>query len=371
MRPPSSAAAWVSLLLLPKVLAHPGLDDVLLALNKLDTAAAAGCWESTELIGDLQWLNEYDLYPTARLIRDVLRGEASGQSDEYNYHVPPLHSPACAYDTCCVWQYIADDMERAFRERNGECNNAARGAVRLGFHDAAGWSKYTGQYGGADGSIVLAPEETERQVNAGLREIIDQYKFWFERWRHHGVSMADLIQMGANVATVVCPLGPRVLSFVGRYDNWNPAPDGLLPSPFDTADNLIEIFRAKTIQPKGLVSLLGAHSTSRQRLVDPSRFGAPQDSTPGVWDTLFYKQILGPSPASVFNFQSDLVLSRDPRMFPTWKAFAGPNGQQFWDEGYAREYVRLSLLGVYNINNLTDCTRVLPPAKRSWGPEGW
>jgi hypothetical protein len=29
-------------------------------------------------------------------------------------------------------------------------------------------------------------------------------------------------------------------------------------------------------------------------------------------------------------------------------------------QAYARAYVRLSLLGVYNINNLTDCTSVLP-----------
>ena len=35
-------------------------------------------------------------------------------------------------------------------------------------------------------------------------------------------------------------------------------------------------------------------------------------------------------------------------------------------QDYAREYVRLSLLGVYNINNLTDCTRVLPAARRGW-----
>lgn len=29
-------------------------------------------------------------------------------------------------------------------------------------------------------------------------------------------------------------------------------------------------------------------------------------------------------------------------------------------QDYAREYVRLSLLGVFNINNLTECTKVLP-----------
>jgi len=33
-------------------------------------------------------------------------------------------------------------------------------------------------------------------------------------------------------------------------------------------------------------------------------------------------------------------------------------------QDYAREYVRLSLLGVYNINQLVECTRALPPAIR-------
>ena len=39
-------------------------------------------------------------------------------------------------------------------------------------------------------------------------------------------------------------------------------------------------------------------------------------------------------------------------------------------QAYAREYVRLSLLGVYNINNLTDCSHVLPAAIREWRPNG-
>lgn len=30
------------------------------------------------------------------------------------------------------------------------------------------------------------------------------------------------------------------------------------------------------------------------------------------------------------------------------------------DQDYAREYIRLSLLGVNNINNLTECSHVLP-----------
>jgi manganese peroxidase len=166
--------------------------------------------------------------------------------------------------------------------------------------------------------------------------------------------------------------GPRIRSFVGRPDNYNACPDGLLPRVDSDADTLIELFRAKTIQPFGLAALLGAHSTSQQRFVDPSRFGDPQDSTPGVWDTLFYSETLGRAPPRVFTFRSDIVLSEDPRIYPEFRAFAGPGGQQHWNNDYAREYVRLSLLGVYNINNLTDCTWVLPPAIRPrFGEDGY
>lgn len=35
-------------------------------------------------------------------------------------------------------------------------------------------------------------------------------------------------------------------------------------------------------------------------------------------------------------------------------------------QDYAREYIRLSLLGVNNINQLTECTKVLPPATKGF-----
>ncbi|KLU91690.1 hypothetical protein MAPG_10208 [Magnaporthiopsis poae ATCC 64411] len=44
--------------------------------------------------------------------------------------------------------------------------------------------------------------------------------------------------------------------------------------------------------------------------------------------------------------------------------FTSPDdGQQAWNAAFAREAVRLSLLGVGNINDMTECTRALPPAK--------
>lgn len=37
-------------------------------------------------------------------------------------------------------------------------------------------------------------------------------------------------------------------------------------------------------------------------------------------------------------------------------------------QDYAQEYIRLSLLGVNNINSLKECTKVLPPSTGSWSP---
>lgn len=185
-------------------------------------------------------------------------------------------------------------MVSAFKEDSGLCTDAARGAIRLGFHDAAGWSKSTGPSGGADGSILLAEEEINRPINLGLQEIAATTKAWYDEYKEYGISAADLIQMGANVATVVCPLGPRTKTYVGRNDSSVPAP-GPLPDVNDSADNLIKLFQDKTIQPNGLTALLGAHSTAKQRFVDPARAGDPQDSTPGVWDMVYYNETINPN----------------------------------------------------------------------------
>lgn len=96
------------------------------------------------------------------------------------------------------------------------------------------------------------------------------------------VSTADLVQFGAIAATAVCPLGPRVRFFAGRRDSSIPAPDGLLPQPYESAEKLTARFRNMTIAPAGMVALVGAHTTSQQRFVDVRRAGDPQDSTPGV-----------------------------------------------------------------------------------------
>ena len=155
--------------------------------------------------------------------------------------------------------------------------------------------------------------------------------------------MADLIQMGANIATVVCPLGPRIRSFVGRKDNPKAGPTGLLPEVTDSADKLINLFNAKTIDPHDLAALLGAHTTSQQHFVNTARDGDPQDSTPCVWDVAFYGEtISSSSPPRVFKFASDVVLAKDPRVRDEWNEFI--NGQDHWNEVRPQEPTSISKL---------------------------
>ncbi|KAI0009346.1 peroxidase [Xylariaceae sp. FL0662B] len=319
--------------------------------------------DSFELIGDLVGLDPAALTPVGASIRNLLLGYDSPESD-VEAAFPPLDSPECAQDVCCVWKYVAAEMEDLFRGASGRCTRWARMAVRLGFHDAGTWSKSEG-VGGADGSICLTDEISDPE-NRGLEDMCVQMGDWYDNWHElgHPISMADLIQMGASVATVVCPLGPRIRSFVGRVDDAERNRVSLLPDVFAPAEDLMRLFRDKTISPHALVALVGAHTTSQQRTVDAARGGDPQDSTPGVWDVLFYGETTGASaaPPRVFHLPSDVALSQHSTTSDEWGSFAGSGGQEHWNQDFARAYIRLSMLGVNNINNLTECTKVLPRA---------
>ncbi|KAF2712690.1 class II peroxidase [Pleomassaria siparia CBS 279.74] len=313
------------------------------------------------LIGDIK---DGGTTPIGKTVARILLETESGQSLEAGYQIPgPPNSTECKEDTCCIWAHISAELTAAFRGPSGRCNKWARAAVRLGFHDAGTWSQAladNGQdFGGADGSIALSADEIQRPENNGLQGIVNKTQVWQKKF---GVGMGDLIQFSAQHAVVTCPLGPRIRTFVGRKDSSKAAVDGLLPGVNDSADKLIKLFEDKTISPHDLVALLGAHTTSEQFFVDTEQKGAPQDGTPGVWDTLFYNQTLGtgPLPKEVFRFPSDIVLSKDPRTADEWLSFSGPEGQNHWNEDYSYSYIRLSMLGVNNINNLTECTKVLP-----------
>jgi hypothetical protein len=154
------------------------------------------------------------------------------------------------------------------------------------------------------------------------------------KYKANGIGAADLVQMAANVATVVCPLGPRVRTFVGRKDDAQLPPPNLLPDAHSDADTLIALFEDKTIRANGLVALVGAHTTSQQRFFNPARALDPQDSSPGVWDVLFYNQTIDPNaPKRVLKFPSDINIAQDSRTSPLWKAFTDPqSGQAHWGD---------------------------------------
>ncbi|KAF2813835.1 heme peroxidase [Mytilinidion resinicola] len=256
--------------------------------------------------------------PVGQSIANILPRQEDAQAVS-----PPgvLSSKACKADTCCVWYYVSAALTAAFKGPTGRCNEIARQAIRLGFHDAGIWSQSNaaaGQdFGGADGSILLSCSEISRPENSGLQGIAALAK---ATTKSFGVGYADLIQFSAIHAVVTCPLGPRIRVFVGRKDSSTPAPNGLLPGVNDSADKLVALFQDKTIPPHDLAALVGAHTTSRQFFVDTTRKGAPQDGIPGIWDTLIYNQTVGtgPLPKQVLRFNSDLVLSVDPRLNDEW-----------------------------------------------------
>ncbi|KAI1032776.1 hypothetical protein LB504_006451 [Fusarium proliferatum] len=329
-------------------------------------------FDAHSLIGDLATLSDKSLTSVGSDIKKILQGNGNPTSRERYFGCPSMNSQRCKRDTCCVWQYISNELEDKFRGEAGRCTRWARYAVRIGFHDAGTWSlKTASQGGGADGSIILSNELT-RGENMGLQQIGEYYQTIYDKYHtQYGftqVTMADLIQMGSNIAAVTCPLGPRVRSFVGRKDSTKANLGGLLPSVYSDALTLINLFKDKTIGPDDLVALIGAHTTSQQHHTNIDRDGDPQDSTPGVWDILFYQQTIDQNaPKRVYKFPSDVALANHPLTQPAFEAFAsGSTGQAAWNVDYARAYVRLSLLGVNNINSLTECTKVLPQPVESY-----
>lgn len=287
--------------------AFPGFDKLLRELARRQDAP-----QSRQMIGDLV---EGATTEVGRRVRDCLLGDESCEVTTQKvvisaisirtkspirlttqaYSPPgPLNSTACRRDTCCVWDYIQNDLTEIFIENDGTCNRLARQAVRLGFHDAGAWSR-TSRTGGADGSLLLSSNEISRPVNNGMQDIRDVGLEILDRYQDFGISAGDLVQFMHNVAVVICPLGPRMLTFVGRTDN-DESPAGLLPTDDLSADRMIEVFANKTFGTRDLVALVGAHTTAEQFFVDTNRAGAPLDTTPGVWDINYYQEVLTGSP---------------------------------------------------------------------------
>ncbi|RYP29574.1 hypothetical protein DL766_005307 [Monosporascus sp. MC13-8B] len=306
-------------LLATQTLAYPSMDRLLAEIQASDDVQLEG--RSTTLIGDL--LDAVST-PVGDAIKQILEG-ASAIADGAMYKAPgALGSDA----------YLA------------------RGAIRQGFHDAATWDKNSA-YGGADGSLLLS-DELSRPDNRGLEPIGAQTMAWFNKYKQYGASMADLVQTAALAAVVSCPGGSRIRHFVGRKDDSRAGPTGKLPTPFQDAKSLIDLFTAKTFTASDLIALIGSHTASKQRFVDPARAETPQDSSPNVWNTKYYSETLSSDNKTILVFPSDRNLATYSSTKAQWNTFAGAGADAVWKPAFAAAYFRMSMLGVNNLNDLTE-----------------
>jgi catalase (peroxidase I) len=239
----------------------------------------------------------------------------------------------------------------------------------MGFHDAGSWDENSSD-GGADGSLLMDFGEHERPENNGLQKTRTLLRSVQEKYK---VGYADLVQYAHNHATISCPKGPRVRTFIGRKDATKANPTGLLPDTHDDPDNLIALFKRKGLSERDLAALVGAHATAHQRFVDtsPAAVNKPLDTTPGVWDVEFYNDTLNnPSGSTadqkVFVLPSDKALSQHPKTSGDWHRFVGNQGG--WNADYSRAYIKVSLFGVKQeqLDKLVDCTQTLPASRDSF-----
>ncbi|KAL1948279.1 hypothetical protein VTO73DRAFT_12354 [Trametes versicolor] len=279
---------------------------------------------------------------------------------------------------CCQLFAVRQDLQQNLFH-GGLCTAEAHESLRLTFHDAIAISpalEAQGKFGGggADGSISIFPEiETKFHPNVGLDEIVALQKPLQAR---HNLSHADFLHFAGALAASNCAGAPQLSAFVGRKDATQPAPDGLVPEPFHTPDQIFDRLADASegeFDPILTVWLLTAHTVAAANDVDPTKSGLPFDSTPEIWDTQFFveTQLRGTlfpgkggnqgeveSPlAGEIRLQSDHTIARDTRTACEWQSFVDnqPKAQQM----FQFVFQVLTTLG-QNQDDLVDCTEVVP-----------
>lgn len=155
-------------------------------------------------------------------------------------------------------------------------------------------------------------------------------------------------------AIKTCPGGPTVPVKVGRKDSSTANPTGVLPTPNQSAAELMRLFASKGFSAIDLVALIGAHTAGRQRTTDPSRAGQTFDTTPGEWDNKFFKETRnGQAP---FVLKSDKALADNLISGVPFKAFE--LSKAAWSAAFVPAMAKMSMMGVSG--KLVDCTSALP-----------
>jgi len=263
--------------------------------------------------------------------------------------------------TCVPWYGIRDAIMGGIFE--GRCTDLARASIRLAFHDAGTFSlalQAAGlPNGGADGSILVDPNEVLRAENNGLQNITAALVPLVSKFN---VAPGDIVHLAGVLGVLACPGGPKIPVLVGREPPFNIAPDGLLPNPESPVATLLARFADMGFNAKELMALIGAHTTGKQRFVDVAESGDSFDSTVTIWDTRFYTETsTNASVPGVYRLDSDVNFALDPTTSADFTRFIGPQGAAMWLTDYAAAHLKMSQLGI-NTAVLTDCTEILPLA---------
>ncbi|KAJ6452775.1 manganese peroxidase isozyme precursor [Mycena sanguinolenta] len=270
---------------------------------------------------------------------------------------------------CCAWFPVLEDiLPNMF---DNECGDDAHGALRLSFHDAISFSP-SGGGGGADGSIITFNDtELIYAANDGLEDPVATEVPFIAA---HNVTAGDFIQFAAAVSLSLCPGAPQVGFMMGRPPAKAPAPDGLVPEPFDSVTSILARMNdAGGFSPADVVALLASHSVAGADTVDPTIPGTPFDSTPSLFDTQIFIEVqlkgtlfpgVDPGQGEVksavegtMRLQSDSLIARDNRTSCAWQALAGNlSGTQ---SAFKSAFERMAIIG-HKAADLIDCSDVIP-----------
>ncbi|EJD02614.1 manganese peroxidase 2 [Fomitiporia mediterranea MF3/22] len=277
---------------------------------------------------------------------------------------------------CCVFYDLRDDMQENLFEN--ECGDAAHEMLRLTFHDAIGYSQ-SGQYPGhgADGSIIVFHDtELAFRGNNGIEDAVFSLLPFLSKYN---VSAGDIVQFAGAVGLSNCPGSPRLEFLAGRPNATKPTSGDTIPSPADKADALIARLGDAGFSAEELVHLMASHSVARARHIDPTVPRAALDSTPGVFDSQFYLEVLlkgqgypgngsgNPFEASSalyseggLRFNSDSELARDSRTACTWQSMI--SNQQLMMNSFQQVMAKLAVTG-QDKSKLIDCSDAIPEPK--------
>lgn len=252
------------------------------------------------------------------------------------------------------WSELASFFETFFIE-DGTCSDAARGSIRLAFHDCFP--------GACDGSILNAKECWDRPENAQMVHICSTLA---EKADDYGLGTADVIQFAAGkilsrssygqladrdklaIGLASCNGGPVISFHVGRQDSIQASPLGTMPNATTDPNLMVDMFAARGFSKWELVALAGAHTVGRQ--LD----GAGMDSTVGEWDHRFYSEVANnTAPHPVL---ADVLLTQDQATSLEWRVVG--ESQKNFMETFVRAMEKLSLMGS-NKKDLVDCSDIV------------